>query len=114
MVEALKFSRDGGLLLGEFQVVMHAMQQERIFVGRHGPRLKAKEVGCCSKACGKINHTEVPTISDGHSHPASGRFQQIALRDRIDGEETAVMFLVDVATGRYWPLLVDRGKAEWA
>src|SRR5258708_4467031 len=110
-MEALKLCRDRALLLWKLKMIMHAMQQQRIFVRRDSPRLKTEEVGCGSETRCQVDHAEVPTIGNRHSDTAPRGLQQVGLRDGIDGEEAPVFLFVNIAASRHRALLIDSGKA---
>src|SRR5258708_26944074 len=114
MMEALKLCGNSALLLWKLKMIMHAMEQQRVFIGCDRPRLKTEKVGCGSETRCQVDHPQVPAIGNRHSHTATRRLQQIRPGDRRDGEEAPVFLFVDVATGWYWPLLVDRCKTERA
>src|SRR5713101_2420821 len=56
MMEALELCGDGGLLLREFKMIMHTMEQQRIFVRCDSPRLKTEKVGLCPQAGSEVDH----------------------------------------------------------
>src|SRR5258708_16426782 len=87
MMEALKLCGNSALLLWKLKMIMHAMEQQRVFIGCDRPRLKTEKVGCGSETRCQVDHPQVPAIGNRHSHTATRRLQQIRPGDRRDGEE---------------------------
>src|SRR5260221_4356138 len=97
MHEALEDERYLLLLLGKVQVLMQGMQEERIVVGGDGPGFNQEKVSGAFRGHSEVNHGQVPTVFDRDGDTASGRFQQVTLRELIDGKPAPITRFVDEA-----------------
>src|SRR6266487_2919737 len=112
MVEALELCRDGGLLLIKFQVIMNTMQEQRVIIWCHRPRLETKVVGFRLCRGRQVDHAQVPTISLRNCYPASWRLQQIALCGCVYREKAAIALLINISACSHGALHIQCSEAK--